>query len=63
MKLSILISLLNQIASGGSIGGGGSVTCGTGVPTSTPSSGCGYYTQTDSIPPGLIWQYYNGAWH
>jgi hypothetical protein len=63
-QLPILISLLNQIVSGGgSISGGGNVTCGAGVPTSTPSSGCGIYQQTDSIPPGLMWQYYSGAWH
>lgn len=62
MKLAVLISLLNQISGGGSVGGG-NVTCGTGAPTSTPSSGCGIYIQTDSVPPGQQFLYYNGSWH
>jgi hypothetical protein len=64
MKLAILISLLSQIAGGGGSGGlGGGITCGTGVPTSTPATGCGIYVQTDSIPDPTIFYYYNGAWH
>ncbi len=64
MQLSVLIALANQIAGGAGSGGAvGFVTCGTGAPTSTPASGCGLYVQTDSIPAGIIWQYYNGSWH
>jgi hypothetical protein len=60
MKLSILISLASQAISGGP---NGLVSCGAGAPTSTPSSGCAMYIQTDSIPPGVVWQYYGGVWH
>lgn len=42
---------------------GGGITSGAGAPTSTPSSGSGIYIQTDSVPPGLQWEYYSGAWH
>jgi hypothetical protein len=45
-------------------GGGGSVACGTGAPTAAPSGTCGFYIQTDSAPnPGVIWEYFGGAWH
>ena len=59
MQISILNALANQIVSAGS----GCLTCGTGAPTSVPTGGCCLYIQTDSIPPGTIWQYYSGAWH
>lgn len=45
-------------------GGGGSVECGTGAPITPPSGTCGFYIQTDSTPnAGVIWEYFNGAWH
>ena len=62
MKLAVLISLASQIAGGGG-GVGGSVTCGNGAPSTAPSGGCGLYIQTDSVPPGQIWGYYNGQWN
>lgn len=62
MQLPVLIALASDISGGGSAGGG--ITCGTGAPTSTPSSGCALYIQTDSIPlPGAYWSYYDGSWH
>jgi hypothetical protein len=60
MKLAILISLVSQAVSGGP---NALVSCGTGAPTSTPASGCAFYIQTDSVPPGVVWQYYGGVWH
>jgi hypothetical protein len=56
-------------SSGGSTGESGGVTrvfAGTGSPVDViyPSDESAIlYTQTDSVPPGLIWQYYDGAWH
>ena len=59
MQLSVLVSLAMQIVSGGGAG----VACGNGAPTSTPSSSCAFYIQTDGVPAGVIWEWYNGAWH
>ena len=58
------IALLQLLcSSSGGVGSGG-VTCGTGVPTSVPSGGCGIYIQTDSLPlPGAYWSYFNGQWN
>lgn len=58
MQIAVLNSLANQLA-----GNGGCLSCGTGAPTFTPATGCCLYIQTDSIPPGTIWQYYSGSWH
>jgi len=46
-----------------STSGDGSVPAGTGAPSTAPSGGAGFYIQTDSTPPGVIWEYYGGAWH
>ena len=51
------------VASACAGGSGGGTNGGTGVPTATPSTPYALYIQTDSVPPGLIWEYYNGAWH
>lgn len=60
------LALLNQIAGGGSgVSNFGGVTGGTGAPTSTPSSAYAIYIQTDSAPPGQLWEWYGspGSWH
>lgn len=44
-------------------GGGGGTAGGTGAPTSTPTSQYALYIQTDSVPPGQIWEWYSGSWH
>lgn len=46
--------------SGGSFNGGGS-SSGIGAPTASTTGNI--YIQTDSDPPGLLWEYYSGAWH
>lgn len=51
------------VASACAGGSGGGTNGGTGVPTSTPSTPYALYIQTDSVPAGLIWEYYSGAWH
>lgn len=59
-----LIAALLFVQCSGGGGGGGSVACGTGAPTTPPSGTCGFYIQTDSAPnPGVIWEYFNGSWH
>lgn len=57
-----MISVLCQISAGGGVGGG-NVTTGNGAPTSTPGSSAAIYLQQDSVPPGVIWEWYGGAWH
>lgn len=59
------LGLLQQLVLNGGGGGGpaGFVTCGTGAPTTAPTSSCGFYIQTDSVPAGQVWEYYSGAWH
>jgi hypothetical protein len=62
------LALLSQIASGtggGGGSGGGGVTAGNGAPTSTPTSSGALYIQQDSVPAGLIWEWYGspGSWH
>lgn len=59
MKLSILISLF----AGGSSTTGGCVTGGTGAPVADPGSTFCIYIQTDSVPAGQMFLWYNGAWH
>ncbi|HUD75823.1 MAG TPA: hypothetical protein VMQ76_12185 [Terracidiphilus sp.] len=51
-------------------GGGGSATpisafTGNGSPVGvvTPSAMAAFYTQKDSSPPGLVWSWYDDAWH
>ena len=56
------LALLSQIATSSS-SSAGAVSCGTGAPSAAPAGGCGVYIQTDSVPAGLIWEYYSGAWH
>lgn len=58
------LALLAQIVTGGTGSGGGTLG-GTGSPVGvvTPSSAFAFYIQTDSAPPGLIWEWYGGAWH
>jgi hypothetical protein len=51
----------SQITGGG--GGGGGVTGGTGQPSANPGTSYAVYIQTDSVPPGLLWQWYLGGWH
>jgi hypothetical protein len=60
MQLAVLNGLANTLTTAGA---GGCLTCGAGDPTNTPAGGCCLYIQTDSIPPGTIWQYYSGSWH
>ena len=49
----------------GSGGGTKQVFAGTGSPVGivTPTADAAFYTQTDSTPPGLVWQWYGGVWH
>lgn len=63
MKLAVLISLVDQITGGSSTINIFGVICGTGPPVLIPKTGCGIYIQTDSVPPGIMWLYYDGAWH
>lgn len=56
MELALLAQLLQAFSLG-------AVQSGTGAPAFTPTSGTALWIQTDSVPPGLIWEYYNGAWH
>lgn len=50
-------------------GGGGSgiiqVFAGNGSPEGivTPVSNAAFYTQIDSVPPGEVWDWYDGSWH
>ena len=53
------IVLLSQLATTG----GGGATAGNGVPTFTPGSDAALYIQKDSVPPGLVWAWYDGVWH
>lgn len=62
MLLLMELALLNRLVDSATALSG-NVTCGTGAPTVAPASGCGLYVQTDSVPAGVIWQYYGGAWH
>jgi hypothetical protein len=59
------LALLAQIANSTNASTGGGVSCGNGSPSGVihPTSSCSLYIQLDSMPPGLIWEYYNGAWH
>lgn len=54
----------SSAAGGGGANSGGSGTngAGNGAPTGTAAEGS-IYIQKDSIPAGLIWEYYNGSWH
>ena len=52
-----------QMVAGGGGGGAQDVFTGTGNPTVTPSTSAALYIQQDSIPPGIIWQWYGGVWH
>lgn len=36
---------------------------GAGAPVAPPAGAEAIYIQTDSVPPGLYWSYYGGAWH
>jgi len=36
---------------------------GSPVGVITPTTLSAKYTQRDSLPPGLIWDWYDGAWH
>lgn len=62
----IELALLQQIVINGSTGGGGSggTFGGNGSPVGVvfPTSAFAFYIQADSVPPGLVWEYYNGAW-
>lgn len=60
---SLLASAVYILCNGGA--GGGGTLGGTGAPTGviTPSSDYALYIQTDSVPPGLIWEWYGGVWH
>lgn len=61
---SLKIAILQLLCSGGGGGAsGGGVTAGAGAPSSVPASGAALYIQTDSVPPGIIWEYYSGTWH
>ncbi len=67
MQMPVLISLVCQILNGG---GGGGVFCqsnfvGNGDPTGVvfPSCDVAFYTQRDSVPAGVIWNWYDGVWH
>lgn len=55
------LALLAQIA--GAMPASIGIFSGTGAPGFTPVVQNAIYIQTDSAPPGLIWQYYNGSWH
>lgn len=57
----LLVKMVKTAGGGG--GGGGGVTAGNGAPVAAPASGAGIYIQQDSVPPGLLWEYYSGAWH
>lgn len=58
-KRKLMVKELWALASGG-----GGTLGGTGAPTSTPTASYALYIQTDSTPnPGLLWEWYGGAWH
>lgn len=58
IETSLLVQVLNASVGGGTNGGTGSP-----VGVVTPSSSYALYIQTDSVPPGQIWEWYGGAWH
>lgn len=60
-----LLCEINAVAGTGGGGGGGGTLGGTGSPVGvvTPTSSFSFFIQTDSVPPGLVWEWYGGAWH
>lgn len=44
-------------------GNGGGISTGNGAPSLAPAGGVGIYIQQDSVPPGLMFEYYGGSWH
>lgn len=59
LQLRVLISVLCRILTLVEEGGIGGVTCGAGVPTAVPATGCGFYLQNN----GVVWGYTNGMWN
>lgn len=57
LQQAIIISLLDTVAGGSS--GTNAVSCGSGAPTSTPTSGCAFYIDTDT---DAVYIYRSGAW-
>ena len=59
---TIRLLLVKEVLAGGS-GGGTSGGNGSPVGVITPTSSHAFYIQDDSTPPGLIWEWFGGAWH
>jgi len=61
-ETQMLASITFLLCNGGA---GQQVFAGKGAPSASlvPANGAGYYTQIDSTPPGIIFEYYNGSWH
>lgn len=69
LELQLLCEISSTLSGGGG-GGGGTVFCqsnfaGNGDPTGVvfPACDVAFYTQKDSVPAGVIWNWYDGVWH
>lgn len=58
------IATLELLCEGG--GGGGGTTqvyTGNGAPAIVPAATAAIYIQKDSVPAGILWLWYDAAWH
>lgn len=62
IELQLLCEILNSAGGGGL--NGKEIFSGNGDPTGVvfPAVSDALYYQKDSVPPGVIWEYHDGAW-
>ncbi len=65
MQMPVLISLACQILNLPAPESCSQVFSGNGDPTGVivPTCDTAFYTQKDSVPAGVIWNWYDGVWH